>query len=56
MKKLKSKDKKQQELERKEQGFSLYLNGANVDLKLGGSSGRKTSRKAKTAGGRLILH
>ncbi len=53
LKKLKEKDKKQQDLERREQGFSLYLNGANVDLKLGKAS-QKSSRKAKTAGGKKI--
>ncbi len=51
MKKLKEKDKKQQDLERREQGFSLYLNGANVDLKLGKAGPQKSARKAKTAGG-----
>ena len=43
--KLKVKDEKQLELERKEQGFSLYLNGANVGLHL---SGQK-SKQPKTA-------
>ncbi|RXN02022.1 hypothetical protein EOD39_3330 [Acipenser ruthenus] len=33
LKKLKTKDPKQIELERLEQGFSLYVNGANADLK-----------------------
>lgn len=44
--KLKEKDEKQLELERKEQGFSLYLNGANVGLQLSGQKSRQT----KTAG------
>ena len=48
MKKLKEKDEKQLDLERREQGFSIYLNGANVDLQL---SGHHRSRKTKTAGG-----
>lgn len=48
LKTLKEKDEKQLDLERKEQGFSLYLNGANVGLHL---SGHHKSRKTKTAGG-----
>ena len=48
LKKLKEKDEKQLDLERREQGFSIYLNGANVDLQL---SGHHRSRKTKTAGG-----
>ncbi|XP_065066463.1 katanin-interacting protein-like isoform X2 [Rhopilema esculentum] len=48
LKKLKAKDKKQKDLEKREQGFSLYLNGANVDLKLGKPE-HKSARKAKTA-------
>lgn len=47
LKTLKEKDEKQLDLERKEQGFSLYLNGANVGLHL---SGHHKSRKTKTAG------
>ena len=43
----KEKDEKQLELERKEQGFSLYLNGANVGLQV---SGQRRSRQSKTAG------
>jgi hypothetical protein len=31
MKRLKKKDPKQIEIERKEQGFSLYVNGANTE-------------------------
>ena len=49
LKKLKEKDEKQLDLEKKEQGFSLYLNGANVGLQL---SGNYRSRKSKTAGGK----
>ena len=52
LKKLKAKDKKQKDLEKREQGFSLYLNGANVDLNLR-KTGHKSSRKAKTADGML---
>ena len=48
LKKLKEKDEKQLDLERREQGFSIYLNGANVDLQV---SGHHKSRKTKTAGG-----
>eukprot|EP00111_Clytia_hemisphaerica_P015485 TCONS_00045727-protein len=47
LKKLKEKDEKQLDLEKREQGFSLYLNGANVGLHL---SGNHRSRKTKTAG------
>ena len=50
LKKLKAKDKKQKELEKREQGFSLYLNGANVDLNLRKAE-NKSSRKARTADG-----
>ena len=45
--KLKEKDEKQLELERKEQGFCLYLNGGNVGLQM---SGQRKSRLSKTAG------
>jgi len=48
LKKLKEKDEKQLDLEKREQGFSLYLNGANVGLHL---SGNYRSRKTKTAEG-----
>ena len=54
LKKLKTKDRKQKELEKREKGFSIYVNGANVDLKLGKADGHKTSRKAKTADGELF--
>ena len=51
LKKLKEKDEKQLDLEKREQGFSLYLNGANVGLHL---SGNFRPRKSKTAGGMLL--
>ena len=54
LKKLKAKDKKQKDLEKREQGFSLYLNGANVDLKLGKPE-HKSARKAKTADGKYFF-
>ena len=53
LKKLKAKDDKQIELERREQGFSLYMNGANVGRGFGEApkfSPRKPT-KPKTAGG-----
>jgi hypothetical protein len=54
LKRLKEKDVKQIELEKKEQGFSIYLNGANVDLGRiphpPTSKDRSQSRQTKTAG------
>jgi len=49
VKKLRAKDEKQLELEKKEQGFSLYLNGANVDLHINRRNTPDTSRKTRTA-------
>ena len=46
MKKLKEKDEHQVELEKREQGFSLYINGANRE-----SRNQPTSRTTKTADG-----
>ncbi|XP_071813789.1 katanin-interacting protein-like isoform X2 [Apostichopus japonicus] len=54
LKKLKAKDDDQIELERKEQGFSLYVNGANENLKalenMKYSPRKPTTNKPKTAG------
>ena len=47
--KAKAKDPQQIELERKEQGFSLYVNGAHSEHKK--RSPPATYRTAKTAGG-----
>lgn len=59
IKKLKQKDEKTIELERKEQGFSLYVNGANDKLRKGSrnhpshpQTSRPKSRKTRTAGGK----
>merc|ERR1712226_904407 len=55
VKKYKQKSTKQKELEQKEQGFSLYLNGANEGLALqkkhkhSSKSSRSKPRKTKTA-------
>ena len=48
------KDEKQIEIERKEQGFALYVNGANAKIppkqdRLS-THGARSSRKTKTAG------
>ena len=52
---MKAKDDKQIELEQKEQGFSLYVNGANTRLGIGGtlkhSPRRPNTKKPLTAGG-----
>jgi len=48
LKKLKKKNEQQIELEKKEQGFSIYVNGANVEL--GRAYSRAKSRHSKTAG------
>lgn len=52
LKELKKKDDQQIELEKKEQGFSIYVNGANVEF--GNvhfrTKSRSTSRHSKTAG------
>ncbi|KAM7448574.1 hypothetical protein ABFA07_003481 [Porites harrisoni] len=52
LKKLKKKDEQQIELEKKEQGFSIYVNGANVELGRAYSraKSRSSSRHTKTAG------
>ncbi|XP_041473507.1 katanin-interacting protein-like isoform X2 [Lytechinus variegatus] len=51
LKQLKAKDEKQIALERKEQGFSLYVNGAHTNLAGAKHSPRKpTTKKPKTAG------
>ena len=46
LKKLKTKDDEQVELEKREQGFSLYINGANR-----GITHLPASRRTKTADG-----
>ena len=51
LKKLKKKDEQQIELEKKEQGFSIYVNGANVELGRAYSGAKSRSRHTKTAGG-----
>ena len=55
IKKLKAKDQRQIDLEKKEQGFTLYLNGANAALKKASDAPRTARtarrRKLKTAGG-----
>ena len=53
--KAKAKDPQQLELERKEQGFSLYVNGAHSE------HGKKrsppsASRSTKTAGGQFLVY
>ena len=50
---MKKKDEQQIELEKKEQGFSIYVNGANVELGRAYSraKSRSSSRHTKTAGG-----
>lgn len=52
LKKLKKKNEQQIELEKKEQGFSIYVNGANVELGRAYSraKSRSSSRHTKTAG------
>ena len=56
LKKLKKKNEQQIELEKKEQGFSIYVNGANVELGRAYSraKSRSSSRHTKTAGGKLF--
>ncbi len=54
--KLRKKDSRQIELEKKEQGFSLYLNGANLSKSNKAPPARKgrpktRQRTSKTAGG-----
>ena len=58
MKKLKKKNEQQIELEKKEQGFSIYVNGANVELGRAYSraKSRSSSRHTKTAGGDIFSH
>ena len=53
LKELKKKDDQQIELEKKEQGFSIYVNGANVEFGNAHfrTKSRSTSRHSKTAGG-----
>ncbi|XP_078346621.1 katanin-interacting protein-like isoform X3 [Oculina patagonica] len=52
LKKLKKKNEQQIEMEKKEQGFSIYVNGANVELGRAYSraKSRSSSRHTKTAG------
>ena len=50
LKRLKAKGDEQVQLEKKEQGFSLYINGANKDL-----ASLPTSRRTKTADGECGL-
>ena len=53
--KAKARDPQQLELERKEQGFSLYVNGAHSEHSKKRSP-PSASRSAKTAGGRLLFY
>ena len=57
LKKLKKKDEQQIELEKKEQGFSIYVNGANVELgkAYARAKSRSSSRHTKTAGGGMSI-
>ena len=63
LKRLRKKNKNQIELEQKEQGFSLYVNGPHKDgqVQQKGTSSKtiptqpKTSRKPKTAGGEKLV-
>lgn len=57
LKKLKKKDEQQIELEKKEQGFSIYVNGANVELGKAytRAKSRSSSRHTKTAGGGMSI-
>jgi hypothetical protein len=48
---LKTKDEEQVELEKREQGFSVYINGANRDF-----TGLPTARRTKTADGMFPLY
>jgi len=58
LKKLKKKNEQQIELEKKEQGFSIYVNGANVGLGQAYSraKSRSSSRHTKTAGGEILSY
>ena len=49
LKRLRKKDKKQVQLERKEKGFSIYVNGANTDSQV--PSQAKGRPRVKTATG-----
>ena len=57
LKKLKEKNEQEIELEKKEQGFSIYVNGANVELGQAYSRAKSgsSSRHAKTAGGEITI-
>jgi len=52
MKKLQNKNNEQKLLEQREQGFSLYINGANASLQLPVQRHvrKATNRNTKTAG------
>jgi len=52
MKKLQNKNNEQKLLEQREQGFSLYINGANASLQLPirQHARKATNRNTKTAG------
>ena len=64
LKRLRKKNKSQIELEQKEQGFSLYVNGPHKDGRAQTNAGGKqtiptqpkTGRKPKTAGGKPKFH
>jgi hypothetical protein len=51
LKRLKTKDEQQVALEKREQGFSVYINGANREF-----ASLPTSRRTKTADGVFSLH
>lgn len=57
MKKLQNKNSEQKLLEQREQGFSLYLNGANASLQIPvrRHSRKATNRSTKTAGISLFI-
>ena len=66
LKRLRKKSKKQIDIERKEQGFSIYVNGANTEMvakkqqkspphKGTPHDDRPTSARLKTAGGICFL-
>jgi len=52
LKKLRRKDNQQIELEKREQGFALYVNGANLSKRQGSGkiSSVRQNRPSKTAG------
>lgn len=52
LKKLRRKDRKQVQIERKEKGFSLYINGANTELS---APATNHTQRVKTATGKSHL-